>query len=110
MNKDLPAGVLAAGLPAVVKRTKDQFAPEPSLEEKKAILNGIVSEFKEYASFVGIDAAENSIQIQENGVVIIDGLYRFDVFNHSCDKPVGMLAEECRRFFSRYGIRFKIKE
>lgn len=110
VNKNLPARVLAAGLPATVKRTKDQFAPEPSLEEKKAILNGIVSDFKEYLSFVGIEATHDAIQLQEEGMVTVDGVYRFDIFNHRCDRPGSVLAKECRRFFSRYGIRFKVEE
>lgn len=110
VNKDLPAKVLAAGLPAVVKRTKDQFAPEPTSEEKKAILNGVVSDFKEYLSFVGLKTTPNAIQQEGEGVVIVDGVYKFDVFNHHCDKPSSVLAQECRRFFSRYGIRFKIEE
>lgn len=110
VNEDLPDKVLAAGLPAVVKRTKDQFAPEPTLEEKKAILNGVVSDFKEYLSFVGLKTTPNAIQQEEEGVVIVDGIYKFDVFNHHCDKPSSVLAQECRRFFSRYGIRFKIEE
>lgn len=110
VNKDLPSEVLAAGMPAVVKRTKDQFAPEPSSEEKNAILNGILSNFREHVSFVGLKADSDAIRLNEEGIVTIDNVYRFDVFNHVCDKPESGLAKECRRFFSRYGIRFKIEE
>jgi acetyltransferase-like isoleucine patch superfamily enzyme len=45
VNKDLPARVLAAGCPAMVKRTKEEFAPAPSEEEKISIIRTILIEF-----------------------------------------------------------------
>lgn len=110
VNKDLPSEVLAAGLPAVVKRTKQQFAPEPSAEEKKAILHEMLSDFNTYLSFMGQEVNPNRIQLQDDGKVIVDGVFTFDVPNHRCDNPGNSLAKECRRFFSRYGVRFKIEE
>jgi hypothetical protein len=45
VNKDLPARVLAAGCPAMVKRTKEEFAPEPSEDKKISIIRTILIEF-----------------------------------------------------------------
>ena len=109
VNKDLPSNVLAAGLPAVVKRTKEQFAPEPSEEKKKSMLNDIMSEFKNHLSFIGLEVDEGAIQLKEEGEVVVDGC-KFDIFKHCCDKPISVLSKELRRFLSRYGIRFKIEE
>ncbi len=110
VNKNLPSNVLAAGLPAVVKRTKEQFAPNISKEEKMTILNDVISEFKEHLTFIGLEADSNAIQSCGDGVVLVDGVCKFDVFNHRCDNPTSNLAKECRRFLSRYGIRFIIEE
>lgn len=109
VNKDLPSNVLAAGLPAVVKRTKEQFAPEPSEEEKKSMLNNILSEFKNHLAFMEMEFDEGTIQLKEEGEVMVDNC-RFDVFKHNCEKPQSVISKECRRFLSRYGIRFKIEE
>lgn len=110
VNKDLPSEVLAAGLPAVVKRTKQQFAPEPSAEERKAIMERIMSDFSAYLEFMGQEVNSNRLQLEGDGKLIIDGIYTFDVLNHHCDNPGNALAKECRRFLSRYGIRFKIEK
>lgn len=110
VNKDLPAEVLAAGMPAVVKRTKEQFAPERSLEEKKAILNDIVSELKTHLVFIGLEVSPDTVVLNENGTLIVNGKCRFDLLNRRCDKPIDTLSKECRRFFSRYGIRCKVEE
>lgn len=109
VNKDLPSNTLAAGLPAVVKRTKEQFAPEPSEEDKMSILNDILLEFKNHLTFMGMEVDEGVIQLKEEGEVVVDGC-RFDVLKHCCDKPVNIFSKELRRFLSRYGIRFKIEE
>lgn len=45
VNKDIPAQVLAAGCPAKVKRTKEEFAPTPSEEEKISIIREILTVF-----------------------------------------------------------------
>jgi len=51
INKDLPQGVLAAGLPAKVKRTKDEYAPVPSYSEKIKIVNDIINNFCDYITY-----------------------------------------------------------
>lgn len=45
VNKDIPEGVLAAGCPAQIKRTRNEFAPVPTNEEKVKIIVGIINEF-----------------------------------------------------------------
>lgn len=111
VNKDLPSEVLAAGMPAVVKRMKDQFAPTPSSEEKKGILNNIISAFEQYMEFCGMEHYKNSVRVDENySEIIIEGKKRFDLINLSCDNTNSVLSMEFRRFLSRYGIRFKTLE
>ena len=51
VNKDIPSGVLAAGTPATVKRTKEQFAPTPDYVEKNNICKRIINDFVEYLKF-----------------------------------------------------------
>ena len=45
VNKDIPDGVLAAGTPAKVKRTKEEFAPTPSIQNKLRIIIEILNNF-----------------------------------------------------------------
>lgn len=110
VNKDLPAGVLAAGCPAVVKRTKEQFAPTPTEEQRQALVKGILDEFEKYMAFSNIPMTTQDIKVIDANEVVVNGLYHFDLVNHKCSQPRNILAKELRRFFSRYGIRFKIEE
>jgi acetyltransferase-like isoleucine patch superfamily enzyme len=51
VNQDLPAGVLAAGIPAKVKRYKEQFVTAPVYLDKIKILESILKDFKEHLYF-----------------------------------------------------------
>ena len=104
VNKDIPTGVLAAGCPAQVKRTKEQFAPTPSEEQRAAILENVLSEFKNHCEFIGLDAT--NIQHDRAKTITANG-YNFSLEEHLCDNPKNALSKELRRFLSRYGIRFK---
>lgn len=106
VNRDIPAATLAAGTPAAVKRTKEQFAPTPSDEDKASMLNNIMSEFNEHCSFIGLDAKDTDIKLDGTKTITADGCI-FDIENHTCSAPKSALAKELRRFLSRYGIRFK---
>lgn len=106
VNRDIPAGTLAAGTPAVVKRTKEQFAAIPSDEDKGNILDSILAEFNQHCSFIGLDVKGTDIQRDGTKTITADGCI-FDIENHSCNTPKSTLAKELRRFLSRYGIRFK---
>ena len=107
VNKDIPSGVLAAGCPAQVKRTKEQFAPTPSEEEREALLDNILSEFKHHCDFIGMES--KGIQHNSASAIIADGC-TFDLTRYICDSPRTAFAKELRRFLSRYGIRFKTQE
>lgn len=104
VNKDIPSRVLAAGCPAAVKRTKEQFAPTPSEKAQLALLDNILADFNKHCDFIGIDASN----IQHDGIKTVnaDG-YTFDLEKRCCDAPGSILSKELRRFLSRYGIRFK---
>lgn len=106
VNRNIPAGTLAAGTPAVVKRTKEQYAPTPSDEDKASILSTILSDFNQHCSFIGLDVKDTDIQLTDIKTITADGCI-FDIENHTCHKPKSALAKELRRFLSRYGIRFK---
>lgn len=110
VNKDLPATVMAAGCPAVVKRTKEQFAPTLSEERKQLIIKEIVGEFEKHMAFSNIPMNTQDIKVIGTTEVIVNDLYHFDLVNHRCSSPENLLSKELRRFFSRYGIRFKIEE
>lgn len=104
VNKDIPTGVLAAGCPAQIKRTKEQFAPTPSDEERVDILGNILSEFKHHCDFIGME--NKDIQRTGTSSITVDGC-TFDLKQYSCNSPKTAFAKELRRFLSRYGIRFK---
>lgn len=63
VNKNLPYGVLAAGIPAEIKRKKEQFAPIPSHSERIKILKMIIKNFCEYLVFINFI---NDYQSDEN--------------------------------------------
>ena len=106
-NRDIPTGVLAAGCPAQVKRTKEQFAPTPSDEERVDILGNILSEFKQHCDFIGVEIKD--IQRIGTSSITVDGC-TFDLKQFSCNSPKTAFTKELRRFLSRYGIRFKTQE
>lgn len=110
VNKNLPANVLAAGCPAVVKRTKEQFAPTPSEERKQLIIKEIIGEFEKHMVFSHIPMNTQDIKVIDAKEVVVNDLYHFDLINHKCSSPGNLLSKELRRFFSRYGIRFKVEE
>lgn len=70
VNKNLPAGVLAAGSPVVVKREKMNFAPTPSEEGKITIISKIINEFCEHLIY------HKSIKsyLKENNKWILTGI------------------------------------
>lgn len=107
VNQDIPAGTLAAGTPAVVKRTKEQFAPMPSDEDKGNILDFILTEFNKHCSFIGLDVKSTDVKRDGIKTITVEGCI-FNLENHTCCTPKSTLAKEMRRFLSRYGIRFKI--
>lgn len=110
VNNDIPAKVMAAGCPAKVKRTKEQFAPTPTEGQKTEILKNILTDFEEYLSFINHTHSPNDIHLNGTTEIVVEENYHFDLANHRCDNPKSLLSKELRRFLSRYGIRFKITE
>lgn len=110
VNNDIPAEVMAAGCPAKVKRTKEQFAPTPSGQEKHDILLSIIDEFEKYLSFIGLEYDSHSISYNDTMEIVIEGKYHFDLSNRRCDLPNSKLSQQLYRFLSRYGIRFHIAQ
>lgn len=110
VNRDIPSGVLAAGCPAKIKRTKEEFAPTPSPDEKAKILNTILDDFKTHLVFTGIKHQSDDIQSDYSTEIVVQQRERFDLLSHTCNVPKSVLAKELYRFLSRYGIRFKPEE
>lgn len=109
VNRDIPAEVLAAGCPAIVKRKKEEFAPIPSEKEKVVIINHILEEFDKHLELKGILHDGSSIIYDGGKNITIEGNCHFDLANYRCDHPKSELAKEMRSFLSRYGIRFITK-
>lgn len=110
VNHDLPDHVMAAGLPATVKRHKEQFAPTPSEEKKEELLKDIISEFKKHLSYNGIPYTDKQIELMGCNEIILDGTTHFNLATRRCNPPKDNIAILLRRFLSRYGIRFKLSE
>lgn len=110
VNHDLPANVLAAGLPATVKRSKEQFAPTPTVEEREKILKDIVSEFDKHLTYNNIHHTPEQVVISGDKEIIVNGDCHFNLECYRCDNPKDDISKALRRFLSRYGIRFKQSE
>ena len=108
VNHDLPGQVLAAGLPATVKRHKEQFAPMPSKEEQETTLRDILQEFESHLSYN--ELPRKPLKLEGCDEIIVDGTTHFNLKEHRCDAPKDETAVMLRRFLSRYGIRFKQSE
>lgn len=106
VNRNLPANVLAAGTPAIVKRTKEQFAPTPTLQEQETMLQDILTEFYNYLDYRGTKYNSKEVVLENRNMISVDGTH-FNLDSHQCNSPSSTLARELRRFLSRYGIRFK---
>ena len=110
VNHNLPDNVLAAGLPAVVKRTKEEFAPTLSEKEREDMLKNILSEFEKHLSYKGIPHTEKQITLIGTNEIIVDGTTHFNLSTRQCAQSNDPISYELRRFLSRYGIRFKLSE
>lgn len=110
VNRDVPAEVMAAGCPATVKRTKEQFAPTPTEDRRSEIVHNILHEFDRHLSFIGLGHKPQDIEFNNRAEIIVEGTCRFNLIDKTCDKTTSKLAKELRQFFSRYGVRFKVRE
>jgi len=126
INSDIPEGALAAGLPAKVKRTKDQFVKNIDTVQKLDLLDMIISEYQDYIQFIDkrpalkvtISNYSKEIKLQNNityiilkGRTPIKSGFTYAVFNIEEGKcyNFGINRRDfntLRKFLSRYGIRF----
>jgi len=58
--KDIPAGALAAGVPAKVMKTADEYPVTPSLAERQAMIRSIIGEFRDYLEYFHFEIEESS--------------------------------------------------
>jgi len=126
VNSDIPEGSLAAGLPAKVKRTKDQFVKNIDPIQKLDLLDTIISEYQNYIQFIDkrpalkviiykhskeFNPQNNTTYIILNGRTPIKSGFPYAVFNIEEGKcyNFGINRRDfntLRKFLSRYGIRF----
>lgn len=126
VNQDIPEGVLAAGMPAVIKRTRVQVTGGASSIDAKMILTNIIREYQKCIKLVNGRSplpielcVEDEICLDQDGYIYL--LYNstilktessryglFDIDAGTCVnkgmKPVDFVG--FRKFLSRYGIRF----
>jgi hypothetical protein len=124
VNKDVPDGVMAAGLPAMVKRSREQITA--SGVDTKQIIDGILHDYRENVTMVNgrtplpvcvCISGEAQISGNDSLYVLLDSTAQtctasryglFDInrkvcFNHGLPEAD---FRGFRKFFSRYGIRF----
>ena len=131
INKDIPEGVMAAGLPAVIKRSKEQIIHNVNIDETfiKVILEHIINEYKTNIQLItcrnplpiNICISQNVILDKINSIYIlynskikksrIEKYGIFDISQKLCyNKGLNKKDfEGLRKYLSRYGIRFITK-
>ena len=126
VNKDVEPGVMVAGMPAKVKRTRDQFVRNLDQSEKIATLDAIIEDYRNNIQILSgrlpidiqiVTSEEDYIIPKKAAYVLLDSSLRspnsgtfavFDVtrgvaYNRGLDKADYM---GIRKYLSRYGIRF----
>ena len=126
VNKDVDAGVLAAGMPAVVKRTREQFVKRPEGKETVELLNKVIDDYRENINFINgrnplivhilIDKQIELIKTGHAYILMNSSINEIDNREYAVfdiDKGVtinkGLQKNDyngLRKYLSRYGIRF----
>lgn len=126
VNKDVEAGVLVAGMPAVVKRTREQFVKRPDEKETVETLSEILDDYKENIGYINgrkplgvhvlIDEQNQLVKTGQAYILINSTIDETDGKKYAIfdvDKGVainnGLAAKDfngLRKYLSRYGIRF----
>jgi len=97
VNKDLPAGCLAGGIP--VKILRENFYPrEVAPEEKIRVVDSVITE----ASHFEISAERN-----DSGTSLIVGKTVFDLPNRKIEGPSNESCDKVKDLLRRHGIRFR---
>jgi acetyltransferase-like isoleucine patch superfamily enzyme len=141
VNSNIPEGALAAGSPAKVKRTKNQFVIKPTIEEKIILLKSIISDFLNNMIYLNtiksfnivetqyifeykskkkcIDLVLHKLQLNEinsNSLYIIlaedispfnSSIKSLNIKDLTCSSNLDKFDLELKKYFSRYGVRFK---
>lgn len=127
VNKDVPSGVLAAGSPAAVKRTREQLLPDASGLNAEQTLLDIIESYKRDAPLLQNHpplpvriSDQNACKLADNGCayVITNGSIGkitayvyclFDIPRQLCLNHKIRTSDfnVLRKYLSRYGIRFR---
>ena len=122
INKDLPDGCLAGGIPAKVIE-ENKYPREMTYSEKVAIIKRIIDDLKYKELFKDVAMVVNFSMENRGDTLLIDwelceqvgreghalggGKTLFDIQNRQIKGPGNRIIERIRNQLRRYGIRFK---
>ncbi len=97
VNRDLPSGCIAGGIPAKV--LKEHVYPRNITQEQRiAVLDRIIQE----AAFYGVEVSRDSI-----GETLTQGRTVFDLPKRRIEGPANSATERLKNLLRRHGIRFR---
>jgi|TARA_R110001592_G_scaffold214149_1_gene467061 acetyltransferase-like isoleucine patch superfamily enzyme len=105
VNKSLPDGCLAAGIPCKVIR-EDMYPKELGEEELKNMVEAILSDWNVLCEHKGITRTIETIY--ENGIIILNQGYEQTIYNvvdKEVDGAVNIVSEDLRDYLRRRGIK-----
>jgi hypothetical protein len=105
VNKDIPSGCLAGGVPAKIIRA-DCYPRKLPVEEKKLLMKDFIAHFEggiiRKKSGVEYDAVPNVLRLRDTG-----GDTVFHISEKFIEGHANVLTELLKNELRRYGIRFK---
>lgn len=104
VNRDLPSGCFAGGIPCKVIR-EQCYPVKLSIEQKIAVLKRIIDEAREIAHARGID--DVAWEVDPAGASMLIGKTLFMVDGRSITGPVTPWTEVVKNQLRRHGIRFR---
>tara|TARA_R110000765_G_scaffold12488_1_gene38463 strand:- start:84 stop:941 length:858 start_codon:yes stop_codon:yes gene_type:complete len=105
VNKSLPDGCLAAGIPCKVIR-EDMYPKELGEKELKTMVESILSDWNVLCKHKGITRTIETIY--ENGIIILNQGYEQTIYNvvdKEVDGAVNIVSEDLRDYLRRRGIK-----
>ena len=105
VNKSLPDGCLAAGIPCKVIR-EDMYPKELGEKELKTMVESILSDWNVLCKHKGITRTIETIY--ENGIIILNQGYEQTIYNvvdKEVDGAVNIISEDLRDYLRRRGIK-----
>jgi len=103
VNKNIPAGALAAGNPCKVIK-EDYYPKKLSQQEKYNILRNVINDYRELATYknlnVNFDIKENIIILTSN-----DDVTHYNIEDRTVSGVINSVSEDFRDYLRRRGIK-----